>query len=1392
MKHLKSIATRPVSLCIITLAAASLYFALHSGKPAICSAAEPLAEYREKIQPLLKKYCLDCHSTEVKKGSLDLERFATVNDIRADLKPWQGLIEMMETGEMPPKKRLQPTAAERKALIEWTKNFLDAEARSRAGDPGYVPLRRLSNAEYNATLRDLTGIDLQPAREFPADGAAGEGFTNAAEALTEISPALLSKYLAAAKSISDRVVLLPDGFRFSRSTTRRDWTDEAVARLRQFYAPYPSDGTLPLQPYLSATIRHRDALLGGKISLAALAEKERLNAKYLSILWGALTSKTAAFPLDRIRDRWRTATEADLPALLTLIKSWQAEVWKTVRIGSYASHYTSRQQPVDPSSPETKLTVSSLPVPGQNEVVIRLVSHQLSSSAVSRVIWQHPRLEQRDANRKSPTLLLKEYEEFARAYEASYSDLFAGAQKYLAAVAESVNEPGASLETLAKHHGLDQALLKRWLDLLPLKPVNGKAPDVPGKAVPAVNLQLLEEKTQRNPERTMINGWHKKGTDLPVVVSNSSDKTELIPGRVSAHSVAVHPLPQEFVAVSWKCPMDGPAMVAAKVAHAHPACGNGVAWWLEHRRGEKATVMAEGLLDLGKSVSVNPINVKLAKGDQVLLIVDARDGNHICDMTEVALTITEKEKPARVWDLAADVANSILEGNPHADSLGNRDAWSFVRGPARTPGNAAPSGWQIPLGSLLDRWLNAANDPGKREETIRLATELEKLLTGSRPTNAQSPDRLLFDRLVSFEGPLLKSLDLSRLNIARRAPAKLGLPKDRFGSKDQKVDAASIAANGESVTEIRLPASLFIERTFVVDCRVDGVRAEALLRVEVQTGESKTADDGSGGRLLAAREGQAHQQVLRGLADFRRVFPLFICYPHIIPVDEVVCLKLFHREDEPLKELFLSEQASRELDDLWNEQRFISQWPLTENKNLPLFIGFVTQDQPKELLAFYEGFREPFRLRSEAFEKDIERAARVQLLHLMQFAARAFRHPLTDVESTQLSDLYSALRKRGSSHEDAFRGVLARVLVSPAFLFRIEQPPAGKEPGAVNDWELATRLSYFLWSSLPDDGLERVAAAGGLHDPRMLAEQTRRMLKDDRVRALAVEFGTQWLHVRGFHEVNDKNEKLFPSYDLPLRNAISEEAVLFFEDMFRNDRSVAQILDADYTFLNERLARHYGIPGVTGDNWRKVEGVKKYGRGGILGLASVQASQSGASRTSPVLRGNWVVETLLGEKLPRPPANVPRLPEEEGATHGLTVRQLVEKHAKQAECAVCHQRIDPFGFALEKYDPIGRLREKDLGGLAVDCTARLKDGTEFEGIDGLRQYLLTKKKDVFVRLFCRRLLGYALGRATTLSDQPLIDHLVATLNEHDGKVSAVVLEIVKSPQFTKVRGRDFK
>ncbi len=464
---------------------------------------------------------------------------------------------------------------------------------------------------------------------------------------------------------------------------------------------------------------------------------------------------------------------------------------------------------------------------------------------------------------------------------------------------------------------------------------------------------------------------------------------------------------------------------------------------------------------------------------------------------------------------------------------------------------------------------------------------------------------------------------------------------------------------------------------------------------------------------------------------------------------------------------------------------------MIENEYLPLFIGFVTQDQAQSLVKFFEDKRPEFQKWADDFQRDFDAAAPQQLEQLLDFAARAWRRPLADSEKQSLERLYQTLRNKDVSHDEAFRSVLARVLMSSSFLLHLEQSPPGITAAPVNDWELASRLSYFLWSTMPDDELRQLAAAGRLREPIVLKQQTQRMLKDDRVRALAIEFGTQWVHVRGFDEFKEKNEALFPSFDTTLRAAMYEESILFFQDLLQRDQPVTRILDADDTFLNETLAKHYGIPNVTGDEWRRVDGVRKFGRGGILGFGSVHAKQSGASRTSPILRGNWLVETLLGEQLPKPPPNVPQLPEGEAGDGGLTTRQIVEKHVSAPECATCHQRIDPFGFAFERFDAIGRLRESDSAGRALDTTAKLRDGTTFEGIDGLRAYLLNNKRDQIVRLFCQRLLGYALARSVTLSDQSALDEMTQRLEVNDERLSHAVLTIVQSKQFQMIRGSDY-
>jgi len=760
------------------------------------------------------------------------------------------------------------------------------------------------------------------------------------------------------------------------------------------------------------------------------------------------------------------------------------------------------------------------------------------------------------------------------------------------------------------------------------------------------------------------------------------------------------------------------------------------------------------------------------------------------------LTITEDGNGRRSWELGKDVVADIQAGNPHADSLGNADVWSFVRGAARKPKPADPVAAIVPGNSVLGLWRAAAADSARRAEAAKLAEDVARLLGGARPAgDDKDPNRLLYDRMVSAESPLFAGVDLTRVAKPTVKTAPYGLPKERFVSAGGKTNegkdppaADSLMPPSDAEVVIRLPAALLAGREFVVDAKLPQGSASRFVRVLAATKEpdATTRWDGP---VLATADSPGYKAMLAANAEFRTLFPLFLCFPAVVPSDEVVSLKMFHREDEPLLRLFATPEQARELDRLWDELTLISRQPVAENDYLPQFIGFTTQDAPITLQKFFVNRKPVFQRDADAFLEREKAAIPRQLAAVGDFAARAYRRPLSAEERTGLQSLYDRLRSEGMGHDEAFRGVVSSVLVSPAFLFRIETPTAGKQPARVNDHELATRLSYFLWSSMPDAELREAAASGRLRDPAVLAAQAKRMLQDPRARALAIEFGTQWIHVRGLDEFKEKSETLYPTFNAALRKDLYEESILFFLDFFQSDRPVRSLLDADHMFVNEAVAKHYGIPNVAGPQWRRIDGVRKHGRGGLLGLASVQAKQSGASRTSPVLRGTWVVETLLGEKLPKPPKNVPQLPDQEGLDN-LTTRQLVERHVSDASCAACHARIDPYGFAFENFDAIGRFRTQEAPGRPVDTKAKLRDGTEFTGVDGLREYLLAKKQPEFVRLFCQRLLGYALGRSTTLSDTAVIDKMAAAVQADGGRVSAAIGAILESPQFLMVRGKD--
>jgi mono/diheme cytochrome c family protein len=411
---------------------------------------------------------------------------------------------------------------------------------------------------------------------------------------------------------------------------------------------------------------------------------------------------------------------------------------------------------------------------------------------------------------------------------------------------------------------------------------------------------------------------------------------------------------------------------------------------------------------------------------------------------------------------------------------------------------------------------------------------------------------------------------------------------------------------------------------------------------------------------------------------------------------------------------------------------------------------------------------------------------------LSAFARRAFRRPVASQEVTALMVPYQE-KKKSNGFEFAVRFAIQRILVSPEFLFRIERDPAGIAPGTpyqLSDVELASRLSFFLWSSIPDEELLSLAEAGRLRQLGVLDAQIRRMIADKRSSSLVSNFVGQWLYTRNLGHILPDPEA-FPNFDENLRLAMQQETEMFFVSMLREDRSILNILDADYTFLNERLAEHYGIPGIQGNGFRRVA-LTDENRRGLLGQGSVLTVTSYANRTSPTLRGKWLLENLLGAPPPPPPPDVPSLPESTGE-RALTMRERMEQHRVNPACAACHATMDPMGFALENFDGLGRWRTTSATpgnpvGSPIDATGKLPDGTQFNGPAGLRRIILARQ-DQFIHAFTERLLTYALGRGVEAYDQPVIRKISRESATADYRWSVVITNIAKSMPFQMRRSR---
>jgi hypothetical protein len=560
----------------------------------------------------------------------------------------------------------------------------------------------------------------------------------------------------------------------------------------------------------------------------------------------------------------------------------------------------------------------------------------------------------------------------------------------------------------------------------------------------------------------------------------------------------------------------------------------------------------------------------------------------------------------------------------------------------------------------------------------------------------------------------------------------------------------------------------------------------------------------------------------------------------------------YFRDDQPLYRLVLDDAQQKQLDTMWEELDFIAQgctrtyvqFYLNEAREARgvaqpgdgkgelgakeitseamidrVAKSYLARAEASSNQAAVRAVADHFKMVNETIRRVEQEKVATEPVHLAaleEFAARAYRRPLTRAEKDDLVAYYHQLREKdGLEHEDAMRDALVYVLMSPDFCYRIDLADSGLQPAGrsvgdarvvkvstagqagsgasftavpLSDSALASRLSYFLWSSMPDSELLAHATAGDLHRPEVLVAQARRMLQDVRVRDLATEFGGNWLDFRRFEELNTVDRERFTTFNSDLRQAMFEEPVRFMTDLFQHNGSVLDLVYGDYTFVNPTLARHYGmpVPKVASNEWVRVDHAQQYGRGGILPMAVFLTKNAPGLRTSPVKRGYWVVRRVLGERIPPPPAVVPELPRDE-AKMELPLRQMLARHREDPTCAACHARFDAMGLVFEDFGPIGEKREKDLAGHPVDAHATFPGGSEGTGCGGLRDYVRTHRQDDFVDNLCRKLLGYALNRSLIPSDDLLVEQMRNKLARDGYRFDSLVESIITSPQFLNRR-----
>jgi len=499
----------------------------------------------------------------------------------------------------------------------------------------------------------------------------------------------------------------------------------------------------------------------------------------------------------------------------------------------------------------------------------------------------------------------------------------------------------------------------------------------------------------------------------------------------------------------------------------------------------------------------------------------------------------------------------------------------------------------------------------------------------------------------------------------------------------------------------------------------------------------------------------------------------------------------YYRTDQFLYENILDDATRAELDAAWNDllgsfdyhdlflQFIATKYKLDLKKKVAELTAADLDALPAEPRKHVAAVRKEY----DSIRNALVAARPRHVNDALELATKAWRRPLTPAEKDRLRGFYVRLTETDKlEHGKAIEALLARILVAPAFLYRIEQPASPATVRAVSDWEVASRLSYFLWSSIPDEELRRAAAAGELKEPKNIEAQVRRMLADSKSRRMATEFFGQWLGFYRFDQYRGVDAKRFPEFTDEVRAAMYDEAISFFEHILRNDRPVGEIFTANYTFVNKPLAKHYGLTTEVNSAQKPqmVANADQFGRGGVMRLGAVLTATSAPLRTSPVKRGDWVLRRILGTPTPPPPADAGSIPADDKLFGGMTVKQRLEVHKRNATCASCHTRIDPLGFPMEKYDPVGRTRTVYADGKEVDDTSALPDSTKIEGINGLLAYLKSQDKQV-LRNMSHKLIGYALGRTVLPSDQLLIEKLTGLGSE--ASFSKMVAEVATSKQF---------